>query len=156
MVVGAGLVYSFTPRQDRWSGLDLFVAVHSGSPKNSQSGRQKQPALLARIFTSSGDLIRTASIELTRIYPNQWLPMRFPAIRNSAGRQFMIELSLSDHKSTVLSFMQGAKRSLTQRAIHRALRELGIRLRGGQLYCREYYGELTMLGEENSRDRQRT
>jgi glycosyltransferase involved in cell wall biosynthesis len=130
MQLGAGLNYHFTPRASNWSGLGLLAGVHEGPRVGN---------LRLQILTPSGYPIRTSSIPLNKIQPNEWFQMRFNPIQNSAGRHFTIALSLEEAADTTLSFYQSSERPIHQRVLHKALRDLGAKLRGGQLYCRELY-----------------
>jgi len=132
MPVGAGLVYPHAPSQANWNGLDIFVGTYQ---------RLLAGALVLRVRSAGGNLLREVRVDLAHARDNDWLQFRFAPIANSAGHTFRLEFQIEKAgRGTRLSFYQNAP--TPRRAIHlfrRALQMLGIRLHSSQLHCREWY-----------------
>lgn len=131
MVVGRGISFTLTPKQDHWSGVSFCFA--SGPPNGRLNLTVRHP---------SGSIIRQSSLQLSNAQPGVWMPLHFPPIKNSAGVTFRLELTFApqqqaDYQS--IGVFQITYRPLLQRIVQRLLRELGFRLQGGEPYCQEFY-----------------
>lgn len=131
MVVGRGISFALTPKQDHWSGVSFCFA--SGPPNGRLNLTVRHP---------SGSIIRQSSLQLSNAQPGVWMPLHFPPIKNSAGVTFRLELTFApqqqaDYQS--IGVFQITYRPLLQRIVQRLLRELGFRLQGGEPYCQEFY-----------------
>jgi glycosyltransferase involved in cell wall biosynthesis len=132
MPVGAGLVYHLTSEKGNLAGLDVFIGTHL---------RQASGQLIMAIYSATGNLLRSVSIELARARDNDWVEFRFQSIVNSMGQQFRLEFRLENPG-------RGTKVSLYQNAPHaprslylswRVIQTLGFKFVSHQLYCREWY-----------------
>jgi hypothetical protein len=134
MPIGAGVLYSLTPEQPQWNGLDVLFETNS-RPTTGQ--------LQLKVFTQSGDLLRTATREVNNLREAGWLELRFPSIQNAAGQTFNLELKfISASPGALVSLYESSPpKPWLVRALNRILRKAGFRLRGGQLHCQLWYDQ---------------
>lgn len=134
MPIGAGVLYTLTPEQPQWNGLDVLFETNS-RPTTGQ--------LQLKVFTQSGDLLRTATRDVNNLREAGWLELRFPSIQNAAGQTFNLELKfISASPGALVSLYESSPpKPWLVRALNRILRKAGFRLRGGQLHCQLWYDQ---------------
>jgi glycosyltransferase involved in cell wall biosynthesis len=131
MPIGAGIVYDFIPQQQHWTGIDVLVETN----KRASSGK-----LTLSVCAADGKELRAITKNMKH-FSSGWLELRFTPINNSEDQEFQLEFSLKDsHSGTLLSLYQNSPpKHKFIRMMRRFLRIIGIKLRGEQLYCREWY-----------------
>jgi glycosyltransferase involved in cell wall biosynthesis len=134
MPIGAGLIYTITPDQDNWSGIDVLFETNA----RTVTGQLRMQA-----STPGGDVVRTAMCEVNNLREASWLNLRFPAIKNAAGQNFQLVLKFdSIPPGALVSLYQSSPaRRRAIRAVYRLLRKAGRRLPGGQLHCQLWYDQ---------------
>jgi O-antigen biosynthesis protein len=128
-----GLVYDFHAKDSNWNGLDVMLGTHL----KPASGK-----VVLQVETLSGVIVRTVALDLREARDNEWIKFRFPVLRNSKNQHFKLKFFLQNpDASTQVSVYQGPTSTASYvRTQRRIARILGIQQKGGQLYCREWYG----------------
>jgi hypothetical protein len=128
MPIGAGVLYTLTPDQADWSGLDVLFETNSGIITGQ---------LLLTVSNPDGDVLRTALREINNLREASWLELRFPSLKNATGQTFQLELKFTSQKpgALVSLYESSPPRPRAIRAVNRLLRKAGFRLRGGRLHA---------------------
>ncbi len=134
MPIGAGVRYQVTPEANQWNGIDVLVETN---------GRKSSGQLVLKIRSAGGDLLRVVTVDASRLYGTNWTDLRFASLRNAAGQAFQVELSTAGTQpGTLLSLHQSSPPyPRWVRMLFRLLRRAGLKLPGGQLHCRMWYGQ---------------
>lgn len=134
MPIGAGVVYTVTPDQDSWSGIDVLFETNA---------RTVTGQLILQVLTPGGDVLRTSVREVNNLREASWLDLRFPPVKNAAGQSFRLVLKFySTPPGALVSLYQSSPaRRREIRAAYRLLRKAGRRLPGGRLHCQLWYDQ---------------
>jgi glycosyltransferase involved in cell wall biosynthesis len=119
--------YRLQPSEDGWTGLDILVGTHEGTPTG---------LLVLRVFSDDGGLLREASADLSLARDNDWLSFRFGPIEGSRQRPFRLRFALFAPRGTRISIYETNRE---EARAWRALRRTGVPVTGNQLYCRTWH-----------------
>jgi hypothetical protein len=115
------------PSQDSWIGLDVLVGTH---------GRSLDGQIRLRIRSADGRVVRESSAGLGKARDNDWLAFRYPVLTGVQMMRFTLEFALQARPGTLVSFFET---TASESRVRRALRRLGLPLKGNTLYCRTWF-----------------
>jgi hypothetical protein len=119
------------PRHPDWHGVDVLVGTH----QRRASGR-----LELTVASATGNVVRTATVDLAAARDNEWLRFEFAPIANAADCPFVLRFSLANPGPRTKLSLYDLAPDVSALA-PRALRRLGLSPPRASLYCRTRYAQ---------------